>query len=81
MRATPAVMSAQDVMVAREQMKATAWMTRAVQAKSVVWRGADRRREDYALVCTLTVSQQFEITYLPSSFSDPLGRWRYKSRR
>ncbi len=28
-------MSAEDVMMAREEMKATAWMTRAVQAKAV----------------------------------------------
>jgi hypothetical protein len=34
-RTTPAVMAAQDTMVAREETEATAWRTRTMQAKDV----------------------------------------------
>jgi hypothetical protein len=35
MRTTPVAMSGQDAMVVKEEMEATAGMTRAVQAKAV----------------------------------------------
>jgi hypothetical protein len=47
-------MSAQDAMVAREEMEATLWMTRAVQAKAVEGcreeeRGLGSRLHSYSL--------------------------------